>query len=731
MTTVGSKVSPAALDAIFNNLPRLTPEDRQFIIDAYQFAEKAHEGQLRASGEKYMVHCVAVAHILSDFRLDAPTIAAALLHDVAEDAHVPLEVLEAEFSLEVSKLVDGVTKLKKLPHDTHQMRGGKAGSREAETLRKIFLAMGSDIRVVLIKLADRLHNMRTLSHLPPERQQRIARETMDIYAPLANRLGIWQWKWELEDLAFRYLNPEKYREIARQIDARRSDRERHMKRIKERLQRALAAAGIQAQISARSKHIYSIYRKMERKNLPFTDIYDVQAVRVIVPEKVQCYHVLGIVHSIWRPVGSEFDDYIAAPKDNFYQSLHTAVVDDDGRNLEVQIRTPEMHENAEYGIAAHWRYKEGTARDEEYERRIAYLRRLMDFGDDETQESAEEYVAAMKSEVFQNRVYVLTPRGDIIDLPSGATPIDFAYHVHTEIGNRCRGARVNGDLVSLDYRLKSGDRVEILTSKRGGPSLDWLNPDLGYVHTNRARSKIRSWFKKQDRDKNIAMGRDMVDRELKRLGLSAMPRDALAALLGYAKADDMLAAAGSGDLSGAQIAARVLENERKTQRDVDELVATAESRRQPVNASDGIDIMGSNGMLINLGRCCNPVHGDPIIGYITRGKGVTVHRFDCPNIVNASEPERFINVNWGSVTEQTYPVPVIIVAYDREGLMRDVGAVIANESINMTNVYITTRNNVATFHLTMEMKNIEQLSRVLAKIEQLPNVMEARRRVNM
>jgi GTP pyrophosphokinase len=475
---------------------------------------------------------------------------------------------------------------------------------------------------------------------------------------------------------------------------------------------------------------------MERKHVPFAEIYDVHAVRVIVDTKPLCYQVLGIVHSIWHPIPSEFDDYIAAPKENFYQSLHTAVVDSDGKTLEIQIRTQEMHENAEYGVAAHWRYKEGSNRDEQFEKRLRHLRQLMDFGDDdETKDDAVAFIDAMKSDVFQNRVYVFTPKGDIFDLPAGSSPIDFAYHVHTEIGNRCRGARINGAQVGLDYRLQSGDRVEILTSKRGGPSLDWLNPNLGYVHTSRARSKIRAWFKKQSREKNIALGRDVVERELKRLGLSAMPRESIANLFNYNSLDDFLSSVGFGDVTGAQIAAKVLEAERKNQRDTatdaDELVANEEvSTKRPAHTSTGIDIMGDSGMLINLGRCCNPVRGDPIVGYITRGKGVTVHRSDCPNVVNSMETERFISVSWGNAPEKGYPVPVIIVAYDREGLMRDVGAVMANENINLTNVNISTRNSVATFLVTMEMADLGQLSRVLAKIEQLPNVIEARRRVN-
>ncbi len=724
---------PVELEALFKSLPKLTPPERLLIQRAYDLASKAHAGQKRQSGDPYLIHCIAVAQILADLHMDAQTISAALLHDIVEDTPTSLDDLESTFGIEVARLVDGVTKMEKLPTDIEGMKGGKAGSRESEYLRKTFLAMGTDIRVILIKLADRLHNMRTLGYLEPDRQRRMAGETMEIFAPLANRLGIWQMKWELEDLSFRYLNPEKYKEIASRIAERRTDREKYMQHVKETLTKELAATGIQPQISARPKHIYSIYRKMDRKRVPFEEIYDVRAVRVIVPDKATCYQVLGVIHSIWHPIPGEFDDYIAAPKDNFYQSLHTAVLDDEGKTLEVQIRTPEMHEHAEYGVAAHWRYKEGAGRDEHFEKRLLHLRRLMDFDEDEeVKQDADEFVDTMKSEVFEDRVYAFTPKGDIVDLPGGATPIDFAYYIHTEIGHRCRGARVNGQLVGLDHRLSSGDRVEILTSKRGGPSLDWLNPDVGYVHTGRARAKIRSWFRRQDREKNIALGKDVVDRELKRLGLESMPRETLATLFNYAKVEDFLSAVGFGDLTGAQIATKVLEAERKTQREAaataDVLEASAEHPSQQVNASDGIDVMGNGGMLINLGRCCNPTQGDSIVGYITRGKGVTVHRADCPNVINSTERERFINVSWGRATEKTYPVPITVIAYDREGLMRDIGAVMANENINITQVNVFTRQSIATFQVTMEIENTTQLSRVLARIEQLPNVLEARRR---
>lgn len=734
MVAASVETHPAELDSIFKCQPKLTAEERAFIIRAYEYAADAHQGVTRKSGEPYIIHPLAVALILADLRLDSATLAAAMLHDVAEDTKITIADIERDFGLEVARLVDGVTKLDRLPTDTASMKGGKAGDKEAETLRKIFLAMGNDIRVVLIKLADRLHNMRTLGYLKPEAQIRMARETLDILAPLANRLGIWQIKWELEDLSFRYLHPEKYKEIAKSIAERRVDREKYLERAKAKLLRELNAQGINAQISARPKHIYSIYRKMERKRVDFNEVYDIHALRVLVDDKVSCYQVLGIVHSIWHPIPGEFDDYIGKPKDNFYQSLHTAVIDDEGKKLEVQIRTPEMHEHAEYGIAAHWRYKEGAASDPQFEERLRYLRRLMENIKDE-EETAAEFVSAMQTDVFQDRVYVFTPAGDIVDLPAGATPIDFAYYIHSEVGNRCRGAKVNGVQVSLDYRLQSGERCEIITTNKrnAGPSLDWLNEDLGYVHTRRARKKIQNWFKEQDREKNIALGKDVLERELRRLGLTHFPRDQVAGLFNFSKIEDFLSAVGYGDITAGQIATKVMEVERKIQRDqaANTLSANPSTANIATSSTDaGIDIMGSSGMMINLARCCNPVRGDPIVGFITRGKGVTVHRADCGNVINSPEPDRFIKVNWGSSVEKTYPVPVIVLAYDREGLMRDVGAVIANENINMTEVDIKTRNSVATFLLTMEIENLEQLSRVLAKIEQLPNIIEARRRAS-
>jgi GTP diphosphokinase / guanosine-3',5'-bis(diphosphate) 3'-diphosphatase len=733
MVAVGNSAESDLAD-IFANLPKLSPDQRHFIVQAYERANKAHEGQQRKSGEPYMVHCLAVAEILSELRLDHRTLAAALLHDTVEDTSVTLVDIENWFGQEVAKLVDGVTKLEKLPTTTAGMNKGRPTDKDAETLRKIFLAMSNDIRIVLIKLADRLHNMRTLGHLAPEKQQRMAKETLEIFAPLANRLGIWQMKWELEDLCFRYLNPEKYKEIASQLAERRTDRERDLERVKAKLMEALAKAHIHAQISARPKHIYSIYRKMERKGVDFASIYDARAVRVLVEDKNTCYIALGIVHDLWRSIPSEFDDYISSPKENFYRSLHTAVMDDTGKTLEVQIRTQEMHEHAEYGIAAHWRYKEGREYDRDFEDRLRHVRRLMEsaLDDPETQQNAAEFVDAMKSDVFQSRVYVFTPKGDIIDLPTNSTPIDFAYQIHTDVGNRCRGARVNGQMVGLDYRLKPGDRVEIVTSKRGGPSLDWLNPNLGYTATKSAQAKIRAYFKRLNREKNIAEGRNVVDRELRRLGLTTMQRDQLAAMFNMSNTDDFLAEVGYGNITGAQIAQKILEQERRNTPVPDQLVATGESLRRPVEVTGELNLSDGSGntLLYNLARCCNPVRGEPIVGYVSRdgSKGIVVHRSNCQHITNGVESERLLRLTWGNQQTKMYPVPVIITAFDREGLMRDVGEVAANESVNMNDVNINSKNGIATFLLTMEMADSMQLSRVLAKIEQIPNIIEVRRR---
>ncbi len=694
-----------------------SPEDAELIQRAYELAKVAHEGQTRASGEPYITHCLAVARILSDLRLDPATIAAGLLHDVVEDTILDLEDIKAEFGEEIANLVDGVTKLKKL--DELDKKGSKESRayEQAESIRKMFLAMVDDVRVVLIKLADRLHNMRTLGSLPEEKRKKIAQETLEIYAPLANRLGIWKIKWELEDLAFRYLEPEKYYEIARKLEQRRLDREKFINQAIEILKNHLAKAGIEAEITGRPKHIYSIYQKMKRKNVDLDQIYDLYGIRIIVKEVRDCYAALGVVHSIWPPIPGEFDDYIATPKDNMYRSLHTAVVGPGGKPMEVQIRTEEMHRVAEYGIAAHWRYKEGRPRDVEFENKIAWLRQILEWRREVT--DAKEFVDSLKSDFFQDRVFVFTPKGDIIDLPAGSTPIDFAYHIHTELGHRCRGAKVNGKFVPLDYKLKSGDIVEIIAAKKGGPSRDWLNPDLEYVKTSRARQKIRLWFRKQAREESIAQGKALLDKELKKLGIKRSYEE-IAKEFKYDNVEDFLAAIGYGDLNPQNIGAKLLQLESQ-----EETLRVHPSEEK----SPGVTVLGVGNLLTHLAKCCNPVPGDEIIGYVTKGRGISIHRADCPNILQLKERERLIKVAWGPNNQYRYPVTIAVRAFDREGLFRDIAEIVANEGVNIASAEITTRKkfNVAIMKATLEISSAEQLTRILEKISHLPNVIEAYR----
>jgi len=745
------------IDELMQSLPEsYSLAERELILRAYRLAEKAHEGQKRASGEPYINHSLAVASILAEMRVPAAAVAAGLLHDTVEDTAVTLEDLRREFGEDIAKMVDGVTKLTHLPRvsrgDQHagdeareadlrqlaERRGDLSPEEESEllvrsrrrdivseTLRKTFLAMGDDVRVVLIKLADRLHNMRTLGYMPEHKRRRIAQETLDIFAPLANRLGIWQIKWELEDLAFRHVNPEKYKEIATHLAERRLDREREMNAIVERLQTTLQQAGIHAEISGRPKHIYSIYRKMVRKGVPFDLVHDVRGVRIIVRDIPTCYTALGVIHTNWRPIPGEFDDYIAVPKDNFYQSLHTAVVYDDGRTLEVQIRTPEMHQNAELGIAAHWIYKEGASRDDAYERKIRWFRSLMDWRQDV--QDAREFVDSLKSDVFEDRVYVFTPKGDVVDLPAGSTPIDFAYHVHTEIGHRCRGAKVNGKLVTLDYVLKTGEKVEILTAKRGGPSRDWLNPNLGLIKTQRARAKIRQWFLKQAREQNINLGRTQLEKELRRLGLTDVNIEQLARDLEVKSVDDLYVAIACGDITLSRISTHLMRDEKDEEGHKFEPLTSNQPARQ---SHDSITVLGLKGMLTSMARCCKPAPGDEILGYVTRGRGVTVHRKDCPNILRMNERERIIHVTWGQ-SKTTYPVAVRIKAYDRDGLMKDVATLVANEGINLGQIKADISHNhklnLAVFDMILEVRDVDQLTRALTRLEALPNVMEVHR----
>ncbi len=719
-------------------------EDREIIKKAYLFAEKAHTGQIRASGEPYITHCVAVAKILCQLQVPPIVVAASLLHDTVEDTDVTNDQLRSEFGEEVSKLVDGVTKLTNLPrvsqsnkHLSTPLDGKSSSASESdnplmkdelqksrkkelatETLRKTLMAMGDDVRVVLIKLADRLHNMRTLSYIPEHKRGRIAKETLEIFAPLANRLGLWQIKWELEDLSFRYTQPAEYKEIAQKLADRRVNRESEITKIKNELEQLMSNGGIKAEISGRTKHIYSIYQKMKQKDKAFENVMDLRGVRLVVNDIPSCYGALGIIHTHWRPIPNEFDDYIAAPKDNFYQSLHTAVIYSDGKPLEIQIRTPEMHRNAEFGIAAHWLYKEKGDQDDHYQQRITWLRKLMEWRADV--DDAQEFVDGVKTDVFEDRVYIFTPRGDIIDLPMGATPIDFAYMVHTEVGNRCRGAKVNGKLISLDHRLKTGDQVEILTAKRGGPSRDWLNPHLGLVNTQRARAKIRQWFKKQDRDQNLEQGRTMLDKELRRLGIVDLDITGLAKSFDFKDTDELYVALGSGDIAVGKIVNYLTEVEPKSD---DPLLAS-----KPVEVerrdTDSVNVLGLKGILTNIAKCCNPAPGDDIVGYITRGRGATIHRRDCPNILRIKDRERMVKVTWGE-PRRTFPVMVQVKAYDRQGLMGDISTVLSNEGVNMRDIHVKFNNNLATIDLMLDIGDITQLSRVLTLTESLPNVMDA------
>jgi len=696
--------------------------DLDMIRKAYERASMAHQGQRRESGEAYIQHSLSVASKLTELRLDASTVAAGLLHDVVEDSDASIRDLEREFGSEVARLVDGMTTLAGVD-GTMDDRNGYRSEREADNLRKMLLAMVDDPRVILIKLADRLHNMRTLKAISDvERRQRIARETLDVFAPLASRLGMYQIKWELEDLGFRYVSPEAYTEIAFKLNERHQDREREIAVFIERIKRALAKEGIaDAAVAGRPKHIYSIYRKMQLKGLPFEQIYDVRAVRVIVKTVPQCYHALGIVHSLWRPIPSGFDDYIASPKDNSYQSLHTDVVTEGGKTMEVQIRTAAMHEVAELGIAAHWRYKEGRReRDEQFEAKIKWLQSVLAAPRDE---DAQTFVDLMKSDIFREQVYVLTPMGEAIELPMGATPIDFAYRIHTEVGHRCRGAKVNGRLVSLNHALHNGDQVEILATKHGGPSRDWLNPEMGYVRTARARQKIRQWFRRQAREQNVERGRALVEKELRRLSLE-FKADQVAQMFRKDNPDEFFAKVGTGDIHPASVAAKLVA---KLSAEQDLGLPPPEPGRLPA-LDTGVRVKNVGDLLTNLARCCNPVPGDPIVGYITRGRGVTIHRKDCPNILSTTERERLIEVSWGEDLK-TYPVSVRIRAYDRTRLLRDIGEVLGNEDVSMVSGDIVTQRekNLATFTVVLQVTDISQFSRVLAKLEQLPNVLEARR----
>lgn len=717
--------------------------DKELLQRALEMAEKAHKGQKRASGEPYVNHCKAVASILAEMIVPPAVVAAGLLHDTVEDAGIDFKDLKREFGNEIYDLVQAVTKLGSLPRvskSSDKIRGKGAGKKgklsqededlniwrselASENLRKTFLAMAEDPRVVLIKLADRLHNMRTLRYLPEDKQKRIAQETMDLFAPLASRIGIWQMKWDLEDLSFRHLEPEIYHDIAKELDERRSERERKMRRIIKRINEIMGQAGMQAEIFGRPKHIYSIFRKMKRKKIPFNQLSDIRGVRIIVSSEEECYAAVGIIHMHWRPIPGEFDDYIAAPKPSLYQSIHTAVVYDDGETLEVQIRTPEMHRKAEYGIAAHWRYKEGKKRDKDFEQRVAYLRQMLEWQQDV--ESAQEFVDGLKDEVFGDRVYAFTPRGDIIDLPVGATPIDFAYNIHTEVGHRCRGAKVNGRLVSLDHKLATGDQVEILTAKRGGPSRDWLNENLELLKTKSARSKIKRWFKHQEKDQNVEIGQSLLEKEISRLDLERdIEYESVASSLNYETAEDLFAAIGCGDISIGRVVPNLVTITGEEPAGFLAMYQEEISRE----TSDDVAVVGLKGVKNQLAGCCNPTPGDEIIGFITRGRGATIHRRECTNILNVRDKERLVEVSWGAPV-RTFPVPIIIKAYDRDGLTKDIATVLSNNNVSLSELRVDVDENQgeAIFNLVLGVKNVADLRRALDLLERINNIYEARR----
>jgi GTP pyrophosphokinase len=712
-----------AIDQLVATIKESSPAaNLDLVLRAARFAIAAHGTDLRRSGEPYVVHPIAVATILARIQLDSETIAGALLHDVVEDTPIEIAEIEEAFGSRVARLVDGVSKLGRIPwtKEHAESAGSREKAQQAENLRKMFLAMVDDIGVVLIKLADRLHNMRTLDALPPEKQRRISRQTLEIYAPLANRLGIWQFKSELEDLAFKFINPEAYRALTSEFEQRARNSAPYIDKVRTELLQALTEAGIEAEITGRTKHIYSIYRKMLAKGRSMDEIYDVIGLRILVNDRKDCYGALGIVHARWHPVPGEFDDYIATPKDSMYQSLHTAVVGPGGHPIEIQIRSREMHRIAEHGVAAHWRYKEGGRSDARVEAKVAWLRQLMEWRDQVA--DAEEFVESLKSDVFQEQIYVFTPAGDIIELPAGATPVDFAYRIHTEIGHQCVGARINDHLVPLDYKLQNGQVVKILTSRtRTGPNRDWLLSGSEYVTTASAREKIRRWFRSQEREENIAQGREILERELRRLSVELKPDELLKEFPQYPKFDDLLAAIGYGAVSSQRIAVRLAQHPEQEQ------ILSAQ-HLQPPRTPPRLQVMGVGDLLTNLATCCRPVNGDPIIGYVTRGRGVTVHRDDCPNVQNLPEPERLVPVTWGNGGERTFPVTVQVEAWDRVGLLKDVSTVLADARVNILSLTTTTHDDrTVTLRATIEVEGIGQLSTILQKLESVREVHDVRR----
>ena len=711
--------------------------DREALKEACEFAREAEQQanaakNLWTEGTSSFRTGLEIAEILADLKLDQDSLVAAILYRGVREGQIQLPAVTQRFGQVVAKLIDGVLRMAAISASLSPRQSMVLGTQgQVENLRKMLVAMVDDVRVALIKLAERTCAIRAVKNAPDEKRNRVAREVFDIYAPLAHRLGIGHIKWELEDLSFRYLEPEQYKQIATLLHERRLDRERFISDVMNQLRTELEATGVDADISGRAKHIYSIWRKMQRKGLAFSQIYDVRAVRVLVPEMRDCYTALGIVHTLWRHIPKEFDDYIANPKENGYRSLHTAVIGPEGKVLEVQIRTHAMHEEAELGVCAHWRYK-GTdvkAGSNQYEEKISWLRQVLEWHEElgDIGGLAEQ----LRVDIEPDRVYIFTPDGHAIDLPKGATPLDFAYRVHTEIGHNCRGAKINGRIVPLNYSLQTGEQVEIITSKHGTPSRDWLNPNLGYITTSRARAKIVHWFKLQARDQNVAAGKTLLERELARLGLPQVDFDKLAEKANMKIAEDMFAALGAGDLRLAQLvnlAQQLVEPERGNEQL--ELIPRKANGYKPGKRGD-IQIQGVGNLMTQMAGCCQPLPGDAIVGYITQGRGVSIHRQDCASVLQLGgrEPERIIQVSWGPVPVLTYPVDIIIRAYDRSGLLRDVSQVLLNERINVlaVNTRSNKEDNTALMSLTIEIPGLDALGRLLGRISQLPNIIETRR----
>lgn len=717
------------LQELLSKIKEYYPEaDVEKITKAYYFTKNAHEGQFRNSGEKYYTHPVSVAMILCELNMDDQTIIAALLHDVLEDTDITYDTLVEEFGEEVATLVDGVTKLKKLKYKSKQ-------ESQAENLRKMVLAMAKDIRVIIIKFADRLHNMRTLEYMSDAKKKEKALETLEIYAPLAHRLGISKIKWELEDLSLRYLDPEGYYDLVEKVNKRRKEREAYIQKIIDELNKKLDEMNIHRDISGRPKNFYSIYKKMYYQNKSFDQIFDLTAIRVIVDTVKDCYAVLGIVHTMWKPIPGRFKDYIAMPKPNMYQSLHTTVIGPEGEIFEVQIRTWEMHRTAEYGIAAHWKYKEGTVKTDNFDEKLTWLRQIMEWQKD--LKDPKEFMETLKVDLFTDEVYVFTPKGDVINLPNGSTPIDFAYRVHTDVGNRCIGAKVDGRIVPIDYKLKNGNIVEILTSPNsGGPSRDWLK----IVKSSQAKTKIRQWFKKEERDENIFKGKELFDKELKRQGLKVTEPlkeewlKNIAIKMSLNSIDDLFASLGYGSITIPQIMTKFKEYYKDYFKIEDEkliletkLKEKSQNKRN-VKLDQGVIVKGVDNIKVRFAKCCNPVPGDEIVGYITRGRGLSVHRKDCPNIINVDNKERFMEVSWNTSEKAEYQADIQIKALDRSGLLTEITKKITD--LELTLVALSARTNkekLALVNISLEIKDIEQLMQLMAKIKKIRGVMDVYR----